>query len=75
MKEDSEGSETYKARFVAKGYSQTKDTNYLDTLAPTANHTSLRVLMQLAAEYDLTLHQMDVKTAYLNAPINFEIYI
>ena len=35
----------------------------------------IRVLMQLAAQHDLILHQMDVKTAYLNAPIDCEIYL
>ena len=33
------------------------------------------MLMQLAAQYDLTVHQMDVKTAYLNAPIDCELYV
>lgn len=75
MKEDSGGSQTYKARFVAKGYSQIKGIDYSETFAPTANITSIRVLMQLAAQYDLTLHQMDVKTAYLNAPIDTEIFL
>ena len=37
--------------------------------------TSIRVMMQLAAQHDLILHQMDVKTAYLNAPIDCEIYL
>ncbi len=36
----------------------------------TADMTSVHVLMQLAAQYDLELHQMDVKTAYLHAPID-----
>ena len=31
--------------------------------------------MQMAAQHDLVLHQMDVKTAYLDAPIDCEIYI
>ena len=37
--------------------------------------TSVKVLMQLAAKLDLTAHQLDVKTAYLNAPIDCEIYL
>ena len=60
---------------MAKGYSQVKDADYQDTFAPTANFTSVRVLMQLAAQHDLILHQMDVKTAYLNAPIDCETFI
>lgn len=75
MKEDSNGSKSYKARYVAKGYSQIKGVDYNETFAPTANITSIRVLMQLAAQYGLILHQMDVKTAYLNAPIDSEIYM
>lgn len=37
--------------------------------------TSLRSLMQIAAQYGLELHQMDVKTAYLHAPIDCEMYM
>lgn len=49
--------------------------DYNETFSPTADITSVRVLMQLAAQYDLKLHQMDVKTAYLHAPIDCEIYM
>lgn len=37
--------------------------------------TGIRVIMQKAAQEDLVLHQMDVKTAYLHAPIDCELYI
>ena len=69
------GAKTFKARYVAKGYSQVRGNDFQETFAPTANLTSLRVLMQMAAQHDLVLHQMDVKTAYLNAPIDCEIYM
>ena len=75
IKEGSDGEKTYKARYVAKGYSQVKGVNYDETFAPTANLTSIRVLMQIAAQYDLILHQMDVKSAYLNAPIDCILYM
>ena len=67
IKESSTGAKTFKARYVAKGYSQVKGIDFQETFAQTANLTSLRVLMQMAAQHDLVLHQMDVKTAYLNA--------
>ena len=67
--------EQFKARYVAKGYSQVHDIDYHETFSPTARVTSIRMLMQLAAQYDLTVHQMDVKTAYLNAPIDCELYV
>jgi len=45
------------------------------TFAPTARITSIRMLLQIAVQYGLTVHQMDVKTAYLNAPIDCETYV
>ena len=74
-KESPEGDEILKARYVAKGYSQVEGIDYHETFAPTADITSVRALMQLAAQNDLIVHQMDVKSAYLYAPIDHEIYI
>ena len=75
MQESADGALTHKARYVAKGYNQSKDIDYFETYAPTTHMTSVRVLMQLAAKLDLTVHQLDVKTTYLNAPIDCEIYL
>ena len=75
IKEVTGGDITYKARFVVKGYSQVKRIDFQETFAPTVNIVSARVLCQLAAQHSLILQQMDVKTAYLNAPIDYEIYI
>ena len=75
IKNNVDGSDKYKARYVAKGYSQKMGVDYDETFSPTANLTSVRVLMQKAAQENLILHQMDVKTAYLHAPIDYEIYI
>ena len=47
--------------------------DYEETFSPTANITSIRILMQFAAQYDLTVHQMDVKTAFLHAPIDHAV--
>ena len=69
------GEEKYKARFVAKGYSQAPDIHYHETFSPTARITSVRMLMQLAIQKGMVVHQMDVKTAYLNAPMDCELYI
>lgn len=75
IKTNADGSDKYKARYVAKGYSQELGVDYGETFSPTANLTSVRVLMQKAAQENLILHQMDVKTAYLHAPIDYEIYM
>ena len=75
LKESAQGSKSYKARYVAKGYSQVEGIDYFETFAPTASMTSVRTLMQIAAQQNLIVHQMDVSTAYLNADIDAEIYI
>ena len=69
------GEETFKARYVAKGYSQVHGVDYHETFAPTARMSSVRMLLQRVVQYDMTIHQMDVKTAYLNAPIDCDIYM
>ena len=65
----------YKARYVAKGCSQIYGVNYIETFSPTARMESLRLLMYVAAQYKLSVHQMDMKGAYLHAPIECEIYV
>ena len=75
VKMNSDGTDKYEARYVAKGYSQKKGVHYDGTLSPTACMTSIRVLAQKAAQNDLIVHQMDVKTDYLHAPLKHEIYI
>ena len=56
----------YKAKLVAKGFVQNKDIDYFDTYALITQIASIRVLIALAAIHNLHVHQMDVKTAFLN---------
>ena len=65
----------YKARLVAKGFNQKKDIDYFDTYAPVSRISSIRVLIALAAVHNLIVHQMDVKTAFLNGDLEEEIYM
>ncbi|XP_075088615.1 uncharacterized protein LOC142170623 [Nicotiana tabacum] len=67
--------QTFKARLVAKGFTQKEGIDYFDTYAPVARITSIRVLLSLASIYDLYVHQMDVKTAFLNGNLSEEIYM
>ena len=56
----------YKARLVAKGFTQKECDDFFDTYSPVARLTTIRVLLSLAASYGLIVHQIDVKTAFLN---------
>jgi hypothetical protein len=67
--------ERYKARLVAKGYTQKEGEDFFDTYSPVARLTTIRVLISLAASYGLTIHQMDVKTTFLNGELEKEIYM
>lgn len=62
----------YKARHVLQGFSQRKGYDYNETYAPVANQTSLRLLLTVAANKELTLVQMNVKTAFLHGPIDID---
>jgi hypothetical protein len=74
-KSDVDGNVKFKARYVAKGYSQKENVDYNETYSPTAHMTSIRMLTQTIVDQDMVVHQMDVKTAYLNAPIDCELYV
>jgi len=63
----------FKVRMVARGDRQTADT-YDVTHSPVVRTTTLRFIIAVAAIYDLDVYQTDVNTAYLNAPIDFDIY-
>ena len=69
VKNDQFGNYKFKARFVAKGFKQIQGINYDDTFAPTARMTSIRLLMVIAIELGLQVHQMDVCNAYLNSEL------
>ena len=75
-KRDSIGNiERFKARLVAKGYTQKDGIDYKEIFLPVSKKDSLRIIMALVAQYDLELHQMDVKTTFLNKDIEQEIYM
>ena len=63
----------YKSRLVVKGYRQKGVLDYFDTYSPVTRITSIRMLIALAAVHDLNIHQMDVKTTYLNGELEEEI--
>lgn len=65
----------YKARLVAKGFMQKHGIDYQETYAPVAKLTSIRIVLAVANQMNLNLHQMDVKTAFLNGYLQEDIYM
>jgi hypothetical protein len=65
----------YKARVVAQGFTQIEGIDYNETFTPVAKLASLRAILAIAAERDLELHQMDIKSAYLNGSLSNEIFM
>lgn len=76
LKRDKDGNITkFKARLVARGFTQVYGIDYAETYAPVARYSSIRLIIALAAHYNWELHQMDVKTAYLNGELDVPIYM
>jgi hypothetical protein len=76
LKRDGSGNITkYKARWVAKGYSQIEGLDYEETFAPASHLASLRLILAVATIRDWEIHQVDIKTAFLNGTIDTEIYV
>ena len=67
--------ERHKARFVARGFTQILGLDFDETFSPVISLTGLRILLALALLYNLEIHQLDVKTAYLNNEIDMVIYV
>ena len=64
-----------KARLVAKGYNQEEGIDYGETYTPVARHEVVRLLLDYTSMNRFKLHQMDVKSAFLNGYIDEEVYV
>lgn len=65
----------YKARLVMQGFTQIKGLDYDESWAPCPARATVRCLLAIVAERDLELYGLDIKTAYLNAAMDKELYI
>ena len=76
IKTGADGSvQRYKARLVAQGFTQKYGTDFDETFCPVVRQGSLRLLIALSVQNGLTLHQVDVTTAFLNGTLEEEVYM
>ena len=64
----------YKARLVAKGFLQKAGTDFNEVFAPIARMETMRIITAIASQKGWYMHHMDVKSAFLNGPLE-EIYV
>ncbi|CAI7895860.1 unnamed protein product [Closterium sp. NIES-53] len=65
----------FKARWVVRGFDQEHGRDFTKTFAPASRHTSLRILLAIAAMKRKKLRQIDVANAFLYAPVDAEIFV
>lgn len=65
----------HKARLVAKGYVQKAGVDFEEVFAPVARMETVRLILALAAQMGWQVHQMDVKSAFLNGEIEEEVFV
>nr|GEV83167.1 zinc finger, CCHC-type [Tanacetum cinerariifolium] len=67
--------EKFKARLVIHGFKQKSRIDYFDTYAPVARISTIRLLIAMASIHNLIIHQIDVKTAFLNEELEEDVYM
>ncbi|GKE97771.1 retrovirus-related pol polyprotein from transposon TNT 1-94, partial [Tanacetum coccineum] len=60
---------------VAKGYRQEEGIDFEESFAPVARIEAIRIFIANAASKNMTIYQMDVKTAFLNGELKEEVYV
>ncbi|CAI7823065.1 unnamed protein product [Closterium sp. NIES-54] len=65
----------FKARYIARGFSQRQGVDFFQTFSPTPKMTTLRVLLHVAAQRDYKLHSLDFSTSFLQGNLHEEIWL
>lgn len=64
-----------KARLVAKGFLQQTGVNYGEVFSPIARIETIRLVVSLTTKFHWSLHQLDVKSTFLNNKLDEEVYV
>jgi len=65
----------YKTRLLAKGFEQREGYDYEEIFSPIARMQIVRLIIALATQRQWKIHQMDVKSTFLNGPLDEEVYV
>lgn len=65
----------YKARLVGKGFMQVEGVDYSDVFSPVSKYSTVRLILALIAKTNWDRISLDIKTAFLNAPLDHELYV
>lgn len=65
----------FKARLVARGFTQEYGINYYETFSPVVRFTSIRTILAIAAQRKMHIRQFDVKTAFLNGELHETVFM
>lgn len=66
--------ERFKARLVVKGYRQQEGIDFEEVYAPVSKYSTVRAVLSMAATADMEIHQLDIKTAFLNGELEEEVW-
>ena len=65
----------FKARWVARGFTQSNGIDYQEAFAPINKLNTVRIILSVAVNQDWPLYQLDVKNAFLNGDLMEEVYV
>ena len=65
----------HKAKLVARGFLQKPGLDYFEVFTPVARHETIRLVIAIAANKNWPLMHLDVKSSFLNGPLQEELYV